>query len=79
MIWPNHALEVTRLKFDNISESGTVRARQMIFNHSITSSYQPAMCAGLCGRVWHLTVTRRPWFADSRKESAVRPDAIVIG
>lgn len=52
----------------------------MIPDHSTIFNYQPAaMCAGQDGSMWNLTITRRSWLANSRKVSAVRPDAIVIG
>ena len=38
-----------------------------------------AVSAGLHGRVWNLTVTTRPWLAESRKDAAARTDEIVIG
>jgi hypothetical protein len=39
----------------------------------------PAASEGLHGMVWSYTVTARPWLAESRETSAVRPDKIVIG
>ena len=57
-----------------------MHALLMIFCPSTSSIYQPiAMSAGLHGSVWNLTVTTRPWLAESRKVTAARTDEIVIG
>jgi hypothetical protein len=64
---------------DNFPDTGSFHAFPMTSAHSINSHYQPAMCTGLLGGAWNLMIIRRSWLVNFRKESAVRPDEIVIG
>ncbi len=67
-------------KIDISSGTVTLHVLPMISNPSTSSLYQPfAMSAGLHGMVCELTVTTRPWLAESHKGTAARQDGIVIG